>query len=227
MSGRFCAELWMALVLLVLATGLIAHSGADLAISSRFYINNGWPVGELFPWKLLYRIDRTPAIILALFGLAVAVRGMRNITMRHWVRPGLFLVILLALGPGLLVNSVFKEHWGRPRPREVIELGGVKPFHQPWQSGYSGKGRSFPSGHSSAAFYLIAPFFLYRKSRPGLAQSWLAGGLVFGGFMSYARIAQGGHFLSDCLWALGMVWLTALILAEVMGLDRDMTRPAG
>lgn len=227
MSGRFCAELWMALVLLLLATGLIAHTGADLAIASRFHINNGWPVGEQLFWKLLYKIDRTPAIMLALAGLITAVIGMRSSIKRHLVRPGLFLVILLVLGPGLLVNSVFKEHWGRPRPREVIELGGMKTFHHPWQPGVSGKGRSFPSGHSSAAFYLIAPFFLYRRSRPETAQAWLAGGLIFGSFMSYARMAQGGHFLSDCLWSLGMVWLTALILAEIMGIDRDSPVAAG
>lgn len=227
MTRRFCGEFLLSVIILAVATALIAHNGADLAISSRFYINGGWPIGEQFPWKLLYRIDRTPAILLAFAGLVAAIIGMRNSIKRHLVRPGLFLVILLILGPGLLVNSVFKEHWGRPRPREVIELGGVKPFHHPWQPGLSGKGRSFPSGHSSAAFYLIAPFFVYRRSRPNLARGCLAGGLIFGIFMSYARIAQGGHFLSDCLWALGMVWLTSLILAEIMKIDRSPAQSVG
>lgn len=224
MKGRFCAEIWMALVLLLLATGLIAAADADLAVSSRFYLEGGWPVGERFPWKLLYRIDRTPAIFLALCGLGAAVWGLRSLKMRHWVRPGFFLVIVLALGPGLLVNSVFKEHWGRPRPREIVQFGGTKVFHQPWQPGISGKGRSFPSGHSSAAFYLIVPFFVYRNSRPVMAHGWLAGGVIFGILMSYARIAQGGHFLSDCLWSFGMVWFTALLLAEIMGIDRSAGR---
>lgn len=220
MNGRVWAELWMALVLLLIATGLIAATGADLGVAARFY-DHGWPVGEAFPWKQLYRIDRTPAVVLALFGLGIALCGLRRSTMRHWVRPGLFLVLLLALGPGLLVNAVFKEHWGRPRPREVQEFGGSKPFLQPWQPGVSGKGRSFPSGHSSAAFYLTAPYFIYRRSRPRRGAGWLAGGLVFGLLMSVARIAQGGHFLSDCLWAFGMVWLTGLVLAELMGVGRE------
>ena len=30
--------------------------------------------------------------------------------------------------------------------------------------------------------------------------------------MSFARIIQGGHFLGDAVWALGVVWLTLLIL---------------
>ena len=41
-----------------------------------------------------------------------------------WRRPALFLVLVAALGPGLLINVVFKDHYGRPRPREVQELGG-------------------------------------------------------------------------------------------------------
>lgn len=216
-------EFLASLAFLVVATVIISFSGADLATSSLFYISNGWPIGEQFPWKMLYRIDRTPAVIMAFLGLVAAIRGLRNVRMRHWVRPGFFLVILLIIGPGLLVNSVFKEHWGRPRPREVVQLGGEKLFKEPWQAQFGVKGRSFPSGHSSAAFYLIAPFFIYRRSKPGLACKWLAGGIVFGCFMSYARIAQGGHFLSDCLWSLGMVWLTGLVLAEVMKIyDRQM-----
>jgi membrane-associated PAP2 superfamily phosphatase len=34
--------------------------------------------------------------------------------------------------------------------------------------------------------------------------------------MSYARIAQGGHFLSDVIWAWGMVHLTALVLSALL-----------
>ena len=215
-SGRFWAELWMVLVLLVIATGLLAHSGADLRLSACFYRAGGWPIGEQFPWKLLYRIDRIPAVLLAFGWLVVAIRNVTAPSLRQWRRAGIFMVLLLILGPGLLVNSVFKEHWGRPRPRDVIQLGGSKEFLQPWQPGISGKGRSFPSGHSSAAFYLATPWFVYRRRKPLAARCWLWGGVVFGLLMSVARITQGGHFLTDCLWAFGMVWLTGQVLAAVL-----------
>jgi membrane-associated PAP2 superfamily phosphatase len=119
-----------------------------------------------------------------------------------------------------MVNVVFKDHWGRPRPREIVQFGGQKQFLQPWQKGEDGKGRSFPSGHASAAFYMTAPFFIYRRTNKQLARIWLAGGLTFGLLMSIARITQGGHFLSDNLWAWGMVHLTALALCYILGLDR-------
>ncbi len=209
------------IILLVLATLLIGTTGADLLVAAPFYINGAWPIGEQQPWHLLYLLDRLPSITLGCIGLAAALTGYFSKQRRSWIKPGLFLVILLALGPGLIVNSVFKEYWGRPRPREVVQLGGTKEFLHPWQKGIAHKGRSFPSGHASAAFYLTAPFFVYRRRKPKVAALWMAGGLLFGVLMSMARITQGGHFLSDNLWAWGMVHLTAVTLYYLLRLDRD------
>lgn len=206
---------------LIAATWMIAASGADLAVSSRFCIGGSWPVGDQFPWHALYKMDRHPAVLLAVFSLLLALYSLKDRSFLPWRKQSVFLVLLLILGPGLLVNSYFKSQWGRPRPREIVQFGGQKVFLQPWQKGEKGNGRSFPSGHASAAFYMTAPFFIYRRRRPRLAHVWLAGGLVFGIFMSIARIAQGGHFLSDNLWAWGMVHLTALLLATLLGLDRE------
>ncbi|MFA7406083.1 MAG: phosphatase PAP2 family protein [Pelobacteraceae bacterium] len=207
--------------ILLLATVVIAATGADLQLSELFCIGGKWPVGDQEPWHFLYRIDRVPAIALGISGLAAALIGSIYKQRRHWVRPGLFLVILLALGPGLIVNTVFKDYWGRPRPREVSQFGGNKVFLHPWQKGIAHKGRSFPSGHSSAAFYLAAPFFVFRRRKPRMAAWWMTGGLLFGILMSVARITQGGHFLSDTVWAWGMVHLLAVALYYLLKLDRD------
>ncbi len=211
------------MAVLILSTALIALSGADLIVSSRFFISGGWPVGELFPWKLLYRIDRYPAVLLAATGLIAAALSFKVPKFNNWKKWGVFLTLFLILGPGLLVNVVFKDGWGRPRPREIVQFNGKKEFLQPWQKGVTGQGRSFPSGHASAAFFMIAPFFIYRRRKPRLALYWLIGGMVFGILMSIARTAQGGHFLSDDLWAFGMVYLTGLFLATVMRLDQTET----
>jgi membrane-associated PAP2 superfamily phosphatase len=175
---------------------------------------------------MLYRLDRIPAFALALFGLAAGIASFFRQDLQHWRRRGAFLVLLLALGPGLMVNAVFKDHWGRPRPREIVQFGGQKQFLQPWQKGEDGTGRSFPSGHASAAFYMSAPFFIYRRNNKRRARIWLLAGLIFGVFMSIARITQGAHFLSDILWAWGMVYLTALALSYCMGIDRTDAAPA-
>ncbi|MDD2850472.1 MAG: phosphatase PAP2 family protein [Desulfuromonadaceae bacterium] len=206
---------------LVLTTIVIAVTGADLALSSLFYSNGTWPIGNLEPWHLLYKLDRIPSFMLGGCSLVAALIGFFYQQRRVWLKPGLFLALLLVLGPGLLVNAVFKEYWGRPRPREVSQFNGTKQFLHPWQKGVSHQGRSFPSGHSSAAFYLSAPYFVLRRRRPRTASLWLTGGLLFGVAMSIARIAQGGHFLSDTLWAWGMVHLTAVALYYLLRLDRD------
>lgn len=221
MHTKMQQEVWFVLAFLLTATALIAYTGADLTVSSYFYQSGGWPVGELFPWKLLYRMVRYPAFALAIFGLCAAIYGSFKPKWRQWRRQGIFLVLLLALGPGLLVNVIFKDHWGRPRPRDVIELGGTRQFHQPWQPDINGNGRSFPCGHGSAAFYLMMPFFLYRRTKPAVARRWLAGGLLYGLLMGYARIAQGGHFLSDVLWAWGMIYMTALVLSALLLSHRE------
>lgn len=59
----------------------------------------------------------------------------------------------------------------------------------------------------------------------GGARGWLAGGIIFGIQMSIARIVQGGRFLSDTLWAFGMVYLTGFLLSVLMGLDRREFNP--
>jgi membrane-associated PAP2 superfamily phosphatase len=38
--------------------------------------------------------------------------------------------------------------------------------------------------------------------------------------MGYARMAQGAHFLSDIVWALGVVYLSALAVFYALGLHR-------
>lgn len=220
MSTKF-RDFAIPLSILILATIAITVTGADLKLSAPFCIDGKWPVGDQQPWHLLYMMDRWPSISLGLCGLSAAVIGSICKQRRYLVRPGLFLVILLALGPGLIVNTLFKDYWGRPRPREVTQFGGTKEFLHPWQKGIAHEGRSFPSGHSSAAFYLTAPFFVFRRRKPRIAALWMTGGLVFGILMSIARITQGGHFLSDTIWAWGMVHLLAVALYYLLRLDRD------
>jgi membrane-associated PAP2 superfamily phosphatase len=175
---------------------------------------------------MLYRLDRIPAIALALIGLMACIISLIRVEASHWKRSGIFLVLLLALGPGLLVNALFKDHWGRPRPREVQQFGGNKQFLHPWQKGRDGNGRSFPSGHAAAAFYMAAPYFIYRRANRRFAHVWLIGGIAFGLLMSAARITQGAHFLSDNLWAWGMVQLTAVCLYYLLGLDQEVAAPS-
>lgn len=205
---------------LLAGTLLIAATGADLKVSSFFHMNGAWPVGGTQPWHFLYQYGYYPAYILGAAALALFATGFFLPEAAPHRKGAAFMVVLLLLGPGLLVNTAFKDHWGRPRPRDIVQFGGTQTFHQPWEKGEAGKGKSFPSGHCASAFYLAMPFFALRRRSPRTAARIFTLGMIYGVIMGVARISQGGHFVSDVLWAWGGVHLTAVALYYLMGLDR-------
>jgi membrane-associated PAP2 superfamily phosphatase len=126
----------------------------------------------------------------------------------------------MVIGPGIIVNDVFKENWGRPRPRDLVEFGGDRAYVKPWIKSSKEMGGSFASGHAATGFYLLTPYFLVRARRKAAAAGLVAVGLAYGTVVGLARVAQGAHFLSDVLWALGFVYLTGLALFYLMGFHR-------
>jgi lipid A 4'-phosphatase len=222
MNRAILKDFLVPLILLSILTAAIAVTGGDLALESRFYLpGSGWVYADLNPWWTLYHFGVFPAFAVAIASLALLVAGFFSARAYVYRKCATFFLLLLLLGPGLLVNSVLKDHWGRPRPRQMQLFGGDRTFHQVWERGESGKGKSFPSGHASAAFYLMAPYFVLRKSSRRRAALALAVGIGYGVLMGVARMAQGGHFASDVLWAGGCVYLTGLTLYYLLGLDRE------
>ena len=221
MSRRAMIADWLVPVFVLgVATVWLRSSDADVTLSARFYVpGEGWPTGATQPWKWLYDYGVIPAWVLALPALFLGVASIFKVSLRRHQRVAWFLVLVMAIGPGLLVNTVFKQNWGRPRPRDVVELGGQRAFLPVWEKGPSPDwGNSFASGHAATAFYIAAPFFLLRRRHRNRALVWLAAGLVYGALMGVARIAQGAHFLSDIVWAAGFVWLTCVALFYALGL---------
>ena len=209
------------LIILLAGTAIIAMTGADLKIATFFYCGNAWPLGDMPPWRQFYRFGFYPAYILGGAALLLFTAGFIKQPLVSYRKGAAFMVILLALGPGLMVNTVFKDHWGRQRPRDITIFCGTKLFHQPWERGGAGNGKSFPSGHGASAFYLAMPYFVLRRRKPYLAAWIFSGGMIYGVLMGIARITQGGHFVSDILWAWGVVHLCAVTLYYLMGLDRE------
>ena len=182
-------------------------AGSDVAV--RF------PHGEEQPWKVLYDWGVYPAWILGCGGMAVWVVSFFWTKLEAWRDPGLFFALLLIVGPGILVNCVFKPYWSRPRPHATPSSRSTAPrdFVPVWQRGFGEEDSSFPSGHAAMGFYLMAPAFVCYRRRPWLAAGFLLLGLACGGVIGLARIVAGCHFPSDVLWAGGIVYFTALVLA--------------
>jgi membrane-associated PAP2 superfamily phosphatase len=208
-----CRDFAIPLTVLVILTVLISAVNADLMLAGYFYApQRGWPSENVRPWIDLYHYGNIPPLMLGLCGLMLFIFGFFMRRIASYRKVGLFLVIYLILGPGLIVNTLFKDHWGRPRPVEVQQFGGTQKYHPVWEKGIAGQGKSFPSGHAAIGYFLFAPFFFLRRQHRGWASLFLLLGLAYGTLMGIGRMAQGGHFASDILWAWGLTYLTGLVL---------------
>jgi lipid A 4'-phosphatase len=215
--------LWAPVVILAFATAVFRFTNADLAISSLFFagrdsshaLSGCWPLKNVQPWKMLYDYGVYPAWILGVGGLLVWVVSFFWDRLRSWRDPGLFLALVLAIGPGLIVNGIFKTYWGRPRPHDTIPFGGDKEYLLIFQRGSEQDATSFSCGHASMGFYLMAPAFIFYRRSPRLAAAVLCLGLFAGFTIGMARIVQGSHFASDVIWSGGFVYFTGLVLSAL------------
>lgn len=170
----------------------------------------GWVSKDVGIWKFLYDYAPIPAFCLAGGALITIALSFRIAALRAYRKVALFFILVLAIGPGLIVNTFFKEHWGRPRPRHIQEFSGKSPFLRVWEKGNFKNGNSFPSGHASVGFFLLSPYFILRKRSRYWALTCLSFGIGCGTLIGLARMIQGGHFASDVLWAGGVVYFTAV-----------------
>jgi lipid A 4'-phosphatase len=199
-------------------TGLVfaVAPGIDLAVAGFFH---GIAVEETMP-----RLSRAIAIVRRLeplvTTLAIAPAVVVLLVKLFWpkrttimpARAALFLSVSLVLGPGLLVNTILKDHWARPRPGMVANFGGDMTFRPWWDPrGACTDNCSFVSGETSSAVWLTAPALLVPLPWRYAA---LAGVAVYAAGIGVMRLLLGGHFLSDVLFA---AIFTGLVIWTVHG----------
>ncbi len=218
-TDRFLRLIIPGLLLVLAAAGTIPFWMTDLDLrAAAVFFDAGnedqpWPIADLWFWRLFYKAAPALTALLAITGLLMIVAGA--IVPEEWSHfrlYGLFILLVVVLGPGLFVNAIFKDHWGRPRPREVQTFDGKHEYLPPLLKGPSGRGKSFPCGHCSVAYALSALWLVLRRRHPRLGWGLLALSLVLGGYLGYARMAAGAHFLSDVIWSAVMAWGVAWLL---------------
>jgi lipid A 4'-phosphatase len=186
--------------------------GVDLFVSGMFYDQHGF---TLAAWPPLQAFTKSIGWITWAILLIAAVGAL----WLWWRRRPLwqldrnvliFLVAALAIGPGILVNTVLKDHWGRARPYQIEAFGGERKFTAaPLLVDQCARNCSFVSGHAALGFSLVCFAFLLPAGRP--RDIVLGAVLAFGALVGLARIAAGHHFLSDVVDAglvvVGAAWL--------------------
>jgi membrane-associated phospholipid phosphatase len=161
--------------------------------------------------NVLYFLPSTVLVTTAV--LYVARRA--GLDLPGWARPSgrslAFLALSMALGPGLLVNVILKDHWHRPRPVQTIQFGGELTF-RPWYRVDGGCARncSFVSGETSAAAWLIGAASL---APPPLRLPAMGVAVAITVATGITRMAFGGHYLSDVTFAA----LFTLLMSQWLG----------
>jgi lipid A 4'-phosphatase len=190
-------DLWVAGLFHDAGQGAAGFAPAKAGVNGAFY----W-LGDTGA-KLAY-VALSAAAVAALLGAP---------GLRRWRARLSFLWLALLLGPGLLVNVVLKEEVERPRPYQVVELGGPQAFVPAFAPSPPGAdGASFVSGHAAIAFYLIALAWVFPQRR----RRWWVVGVAFGAAMGLTRMAAGAHFLSDVVFAYFAVHATAALAAWIV-----------
>ena len=207
---------------IVIGGSLLIASGAlffllpqiDLAFSKIFFRNeigiDGRPIGF---WlndhpaldAFFVAVDWIARTIL----LGLVILLIYRLIRRHQhVLSTAIITISLVVGPLLMVNTVFKDHWDRARPREVEHFGGEKKFSPAWIiSDQCEKNCSFTSGHAAAGFAFVVVYFV------GCSAVWLWLGIAAGLTIGVTRVAVGAHFLSDVVFSFFAVYLSAAVIA--------------
>jgi lipid A 4'-phosphatase len=208
------------LVILAGLTVLFRVTDLDLTVQGLLYDrSHGWMYTGRQPWRFLYDFGVTPACVIGWVSLAILIGSFWIGRIAPYRKIALFLVLVVLVGPGLIVNVVFKDHWGRPRPRDIEAFSGTEPYLRVWEKGFTGKGGSFPCGHCSMGFYLCSGFFIYRRRSRKWALFFLALGLCYGSLIGIARMIQGAHFTSDVIWSGGFVYLCGLGFSYLLRLN--------
>ncbi|NKD55611.1 MULTISPECIES: phosphatase PAP2 family protein [unclassified Haematospirillum] len=210
--------------LLLSAAVFWTFPGIDLGISGLFWTpSDGWFLAH-DPVPEFVRKD-FPRLLIGGVVFLVCLWGILRLCHRplSWLtgRVCAYLVISLATGPGLLANVLFKENWGRARPRQIMEFGGDSVFTPPFLvTDQCISNCSFVSGHGALGFWMTALTFVVPLRWRGrvFLTTFLAGSVV-----GLVRILQGGHFFSDVFYAavlvIGVNYLLARWILGIKGLS--------
>lgn len=187
----------------------VAFPGIDLAVSRVFFDGSfqasAYPVVRMLHDGLGYVLALTLTLLVLLCVFNAATRR------RHLdvdARVLAYLLLVLAIGAGIIVNFALKDQFGRARPRDVAEFGGLRAFTPAFvMTDQCTTNCSFSSGEGAGAFFAIALARVLSRRRRMLVAAVGVGIVV-----SLARVAAGAHFLSDIVTSFFVMLLVSEIL---------------
>lgn len=182
----------------------------DLHVSAWFYqAETGFYLSEVFWVRAFYLVFADISLYILALMLILWIAGFLIKQLSTAQKPLAFLIVSLVLGPGILVNSVVKTYSGRARPEQIETFGANKHYSAPLHlANQCPKNCSFVSGHASAAFWFMAFAWVFRR------KCLLFAGLLLGSITGLGRIIQGGHFMSDVIFAGWLTYFSLVLIAH-------------
>lgn len=170
----------------------------DIIISNFFYIFE-----EGFFWKhsyvaqglsIIVPIGFKLLIVACILNLIYILIKTKNIK-QVFLSGAFFILISASIGPGLIVNLVLRENFGRAMPIELKTFNGDKEFTRAFViSDQSQDNCSFSSDHAAMGFFFIIISYLFNGIRAEKAYKII---LMFAILVGFCRVALGSSFASD------------------------------
>jgi lipid A 4'-phosphatase len=172
---------------------VVAFPGIDLAVS-RVFFHAGFPRDQW--WQTLLH-DALNGFLCLSLGSVVVLYAVNRLLKRNYLgvdgRRVIYLMLVLIIGGGLIVNVGLKDHFGRARPRDIAEFGGTKAFTPAFVVSHEcNTNCSFSSGDAAGGFFSIALALALTRRRAAFIAA-----LALGAGVSLGRISSGAHFFSD------------------------------
>ena len=201
----------------------------DISVSRYFMLDDGsfWLSSSVLAEEVRMPIWFASVALALLSGLMLCASLLRGALAKTSWRLWAFIATTYVLGPGLLVNVILKQNWGRARPDTIVDFGGDKLFTPPFEiAGQCAKNCSFVSGEAASAAVMaivLAICFggiIVKRWRPvayfGLGALYiLASGL---------RVASGRHFLSDVIFAGLFMLIIARLAYRTSGAEAPQSK---
>jgi lipid A 4'-phosphatase len=211
---------------LIFSLLIAAFPGIDLSISRLFFHGGAFAQD---PWERLVHEGLTYFLWISLSAvIAVYLHNRllkRNVCSIDGKRV-LYLLFVLIVGAGLIVNAGLKDNFGRARPKDIAEFGGTRQFTPAYViSGECTTNCSFSSGDAAGGFFSLALALALSRRRAIFVAAAAVGVVV-----SLARIASGAHFFSDTVVSFFVMLIvadSAYFYMVLTAADRDEVRLDG
>jgi len=171
-----------------------AFPALDLLVSGLFHLGErtflfsepsfGAVLRETLQW--LFRLI-CAGVIVGFVALAFFNRRLFGLGLAAWI----YIALTAAIGPGVVANLGFKEHWDRARPVHITQFGGDKQFTPAMlRADQCESNCAFISGEASN-YYALGFAFAFLFGTGAYRRAWFAGAIAAGSVAGLIRIGSG------------------------------------